>query len=293
MTAVLRFAPSPNGDLHLGHAYSALLNFDLARRLGGRLLLRIEDIDIGRCRPEFEARIYEDLAWLGLDWERPVRRQSGHFGEYGGALARLTAMGVLYPCFATRKEIAEAAAAAGGGTMATDPDGAPLYPGLYRGAAPEAVNARMAAGEGYTLRLDMARALAALREKSDAPLTVNVFDPATGTEIAREARPERWGDAVLGRKDVPASYHLAVVLDDALQGITHVVRGNDLEAAAELHRLLQVLLDLPALLYHHHRLITDGEGRKLSKRDKDKSLRSLRGEGATPAGIRRMLDLPV
>jgi glutamyl-Q tRNA(Asp) synthetase len=292
MTPVLRFAPSPNGELHLGHAYSALLNRDLARRLGGRLLLRIEDIDLGRCRPEFETRIYEDLAWLGLDWERPVRRQSEHFGEYGDALARLTAMGVLYPCFATRKEIAEAAAAAGGGTMAADPDGAPLYPGLYRGAAAETVNARMAAGDGYTLRLDMARVLAALRENGGTPLTVNVFDPATDTVTTREAQPERWGDAVLARKDVPASYHLAVVLDDALQGVTHVVRGQDLEAASDLHRLLQELLGLPAPLYHHHRLIVDGEGRKLSKRDKDKSLRSLRGEGVTPAGIRRMLDLP-
>jgi glutamyl-Q tRNA(Asp) synthetase len=264
----------------------------MARRLGGRLLLRIEDIDTGRCRPEFETRIYEDLAWLGFDWEQPVRRQSEHFGEYGDALARLTALGVLYPCFASRKEIAEAAAAAGGGTMAADPDGAPLYPGLYRGAAAETVNARMAAGEGYTLRLDMARALAALREKAGAPLMVNVFDPATCTAAARAARPERWGDAVLARKDVPASYHLAVVLDDALQGVTHVVRGQDLEAASDLHRLLQELLGLPAPLYHHHRLIVDGEGRKLSKRDKDKSLRSLRAEGATPAGIRRMLDLP-
>lgn len=282
---VFRFAPSPNGELHLGHAYSALLNHDLARRMGGRFLLRIEDIDLGRCRPEYEAQIYEDLAWLGLEWELPARRQSEHFSEYAVALERLTVLGVLYPCFASRKEIAAAAG------DATDPDGAPLYPGLYRDAPRETVDARMAAGDGYALRLDMARALFVHARTPAEPLTLLTFDPDSGETAARLAYPERWGDAVLARKDIPASYHLAVVLDDALQGVTHVVRGQDLEAAADLHRLLQELLALPAPLYHHHRLIADAEGRKLSKRDKDKSLRALRAEGVTPAGIRRMLGL--
>jgi glutamyl-Q tRNA(Asp) synthetase len=288
---VFRFAPSPNGELHLGHAYSALLNHELARRMGGRLLLRIEDTDLERCRPEFEARIYEDLAWLGIAWEQPVWRQSEHFPGYAWALERLTELDVLYPCFASRKEIAEAA-------TCTDPDGAPVYPGLYRDAPREQVETLIAAGTPYTLRLNIARALALVREEGGELLMFRAFEPATGGIAVCDAHPERWGDTVLARKwdgaphaseEPRARYHLAVVVDDALQCVTHVVRGLDLEAAADLHCLLQALLGLPAPLYHHHRLITDAGGRKLSKRDKDKSLRALRAEGATPADIRRML----
>lgn len=286
---VVRFAPSPNGELHLGHAYSALLAYDAARRAGGRFLLRIEDIDIGRCRRHFEAQIYDDLAWLGLEWERPVRRQSEHFATYRKAAAELEALGVLYPCFATRREIAEAARAKG--RQMRDPDGALIYPGLYRDAPPGEIARRRANGEPYALRIDMARAIALARDRVGGHLSFKAFD-ASGREKEVCADPARWGDAVIARKDVPASYHLAVVVDDALQGVTHVIRGQDLLAATGIHRLLQILLDLPQPLYHHHRLITGENGRKLSKSHRDKSLRSLRQEGATPMDIRRLLGLP-
>lgn len=285
---VFRFAPSPNGELHLGHALSALVGFEMAQRAGGRFLVRIEDIDVERSREEYVAQIFEDLAWLGIRWEEPVVRQSGNFGAYRAAAERLTGMGLLYPCFATRAEIADAVR---GKPEARDPDGAPLYPGLYRGMTPPECERRRAAGEPFALRLDMERALAAAHGLlGGRPLTFTEIG-ADGRERVIEARPERWGDAVIVRKDVPASYHLAVVVDDADQGVTHVTRGQDLFAATDLHRLLQVLLGLEAPLYHHHRLVTDGEGRKLAKSDRDTSLRSLRAQGASPEQIRAMIGL--
>jgi glutamyl-Q tRNA(Asp) synthetase len=282
---VFRFAPSPNGRLHLGHAYSALLNADFARRFGGRFLLRIEDIDTTRCRPELEAAIYEDLAWLGLAWERPTRRQSEHFGDYRAAFLRLKGRGLVYPCFCSRKEIEAAVVEqkADGRPVAHDPDGAPLYPGTCRSLTPEKVAARIAAGEPHAWRLDMA---AALKEWDGQPY--DRFDHEGRTERV-EADPRRWGDAVVIRKEIPASYHVAVVVDDALQGVTHVVRGADLEAATDLHVLLQALLGLPTPLYHHHGLIFDRAGDKLSKSLRSEALGDLRAKGTTAAMVRDKL----
>lgn len=282
---VLRFAPSPNGRLHLGHAYAALYAYQVAQAINARFLLRIDDIDTARCTHENEASILDDLAWLGLRWEQPVWRQSEHFQTYREAAARLHARGVLYPCFASRKEIAEAVARAG--IMGRDPDGAPIYPGLYRDADPDEVARLTAEGRPHALRLDMRRALDAIGRNS---LRYRVFDP-NGRASERPAQPQRWGDAVIVRKDTPASYHLATVVDDAAQGVTHVVRGQDLEAATDLHVLLQRLLGLPTPAYHHHRLILDDSGRKLSKSAGDMSLASLRAEGATPDDIRSMVGL--
>ena len=285
MQPVFRFAPSPNGLLHLGHAYSALLNARFARRHGGRLLLRLEDIDVTRCRPSYEAAMLDDLAWLGLAWEQPVRRQSEHFAEYASAADTLRARHLLYACRCTRGGIAAAVAEAeqrSGRPWPRDPDGAPLYPGTCRGAPP------FDPGLPVAWRLDMAAALAA----APGPHPIACFDPLTG-EVARvAAQPERWGDLVLVRKEVPASYPLAVVHDDALQGVTHVVRGEDLRAATDLHVLLQALLGLPRPLYHHHRLITDPHGRKLAKSLSSEPLRDLKARGATPAAIRERLGLP-
>jgi glutamyl-Q tRNA(Asp) synthetase len=273
---VFRFAPSPNGHLHLGHALSALLNHDMARAAGGRFLLRIEDIDASRCRPEFETAILEDLAWLGLTWEEPVRRQSAHLDAYRAALARLD--GLVYPSFESRGEIARLAAAHGP-AWPSDPDGAPLYPGAARDIASEERERRMVA-EPYALRLDMAAALARI-----GPLSWREGDGSVA------AQPEAWGDVVLARKDIPTSYHLSVVVDDALQGITHVVRGQDLYWATSVHRVLQELLGLPAPVYQHHRLILDDEGRKLSKSTQATALRELRAQGVAPAEIRGMVGL--
>jgi glutamyl-Q tRNA(Asp) synthetase len=272
--------------LHLGHALSALIGYQRAKAVGGRFLLRIEDIDTGRARPEHVAGILEDLRWLGLDWEEPVLLQSTRLPAYADAVRRLEAMGLLYSCFAARSEI-EAAAVAG----RTDPDGAPLYPGLWKGR-PEADIARLkAAGVPFALRIDTAAACRVAAQKLvGAPLSF-VELAADGTPQTLEAHPERWGDAVIVRKDVPTSYHLAVVVDDAFQGVTHVTRGRDLYAATDLHRLLQVLLDLPQPVYHHHRLIVDAAGRKLAKSARDTSLASLREAGTTPAGIRRLVGL--
>lgn len=284
---VFRFAPSPNGQLHLGHALSALSGFDMARRYGGRFLVRIEDIDIARCSEANIAAQLEDLAWLGVTWETPVLRQSQHFADYRAAASRLEALGLLYPCFATRQDIAAAKR-----PNAVDPDGAPLYPGLHKGMPASEIAARKQRGEPFALRLDMERALATAREKlSGEPLTFTAFAEDGALSTVR-ARPERWGDTIVVRKDVPASYHLSVVVDDARQGVTHVTRGLDLLASTDLHRLLQVLLDLPAPLYHHHRLITDVEGRKLSKSARDTSLASLRQAGISPGEIRAMTGLP-
>ena len=283
---VFRFAPSPNGYLHLGHALSALRNFELARAAGGRFLLRIEDIDAARCRPDYEQAIYDDLAWLGITWEQPVRRQSAHFDEYGAALARLDAMGLVYPSFESRGEIARLVAARE--TLAPwprDPDGAPVYPGDARALPPSERRRRMEAGDPYALRLDMAAAIARTGALSWGE---------TGAESEAglvAAAPQMWGDVVLARKETPTSYHLAVVVDDARQGVTHVVRGQDLFWSTSVHRVLQALLDLPAPSYHHHRLILDAEGKKLSKSTRATGLRALRESGATAADIRRMVGL--
>lgn len=278
-TRTFRFAPSPNGYLHLGHAYSALLNFDLARDCGGRFLLRIEDIDRGRARPEFEAALYEDLAWLGLEWERPVRRQSEHFGDYVRALERLDEMGLLYACDCKRSDIARAVA--GKPDWPRDPDGTPLYPGTCPDK-PRRPAAEVLRAGGVALRLNMRRALAL----AGNGLSWREF----GCEDVA-ADPAQWGDVVLARKDTPASYHIAVVLDDALQGVTDVVRGRDLLYATSLHRLLQRLLDLPEPAYRHHDLILDETGEKLAKSVASTALRSLRAEGWTPADVRRRIGL--
>lgn len=284
---VFRFAPSPNGRLHLGHAYSALLNDDFARRFGGRFLLRIEDIDITRCRPEFEAAIYDDLAWLGLSWEMPVRRQSEHFADYRAAFSRLKGRGAVYPCFCSRREIAEAVTcreAEEGTSWSRDPDGAPVYPGTCKALPIEEVERRIAKGEPHTWRVDMAAA----RGCRPGPHSYRRF-AQDGREEFVEADPWRWGDAVIVRKDVPTSYHLSVVVDDALQGVTHVVRGQDLEAATDLHVLLQALLGLPTPLYHHHGLILDPTGDKLAKSRQSEPLSELRARGVPSAAIRQRL----
>jgi glutamyl-Q tRNA(Asp) synthetase len=283
---VLRFAPSPNGPLHLGHALSALVGFELARRLGGRFLVRIEDIDVVRCREELIAGIFEDLAWLGITWEEPVLRQSQHFAVYAQAAQWLEVQGLLYPCFASRSEILDAAK---GG--AVDPEGAPLYPGLHKRLSKAEIEERIGNGERFALRLDMERALAAaIRRLNGRPLTFTELDEE-GNPTLIEARPERWGDAIILRKEVPASYHLAVVVDDARQGVTHVTRGRDLFAATDIHRLLQVLLGLPEPLYHHHRLLTDAEGRKLSKSEGDTALAGSRAAGVPGETIRTRVGL--
>lgn len=286
---VFRFAPSPNGELHLGHAYSALVSRDRARAAKGRFLLRIEDIDVGRCRPEYEAQILDDLAWLGLEWEEPVLRQSERFGVYEKALEKLDALGLLYPCFSTRKEIASAVSAIGA-PHPLDPEGSPIYPGLCKGLGRGNIETRKARGEPYALRIDMKAALTLAREKlGGGPLT---FTELGGRGTSRETinvEPARWGDTVIARKDVPTSYHLSVVVDDAEQGVTHVTRGRDLYAATDLQRLLQLLLDLPEPLYHHHRLITDDQGRKLSKSHRDKSIAALRREDLSTSDIRTLI----
>ena len=286
-STILRFAPSPNGELHIGHAYSAMVTWDMAERLGGQALLRIEDIDLGRTREDFVDRIFADLAWLGLDWPRPVRRQSQHFGDYRRAAKRLEAMGLVYRCYATRSEIKAAAAS---GPAGRDPDGAPLYPGRGKVLPATEMERRASDGAPFTLRLDMAAALAVARELQPGPLTFRAFD-GSGNHDTVEVRPERWGDQVIVRKDTPTSYHLSVVVDDAIQGVSHVTRGVDLLAATDLHRLLQVLLALPEPAYHHHRLVTDDNGEKLSKSLAAQSLRALRDDGTTPDVIRQMLEL--
>ena len=288
MRPVFRFAPSPNGYLHLGHAYSALLNFDLARASGGRLLLRIEDIDPSRCRPEFEAAIGEDLAWLGLRWDQPVRRQSAHLADYGNALEKLSTQGLLYPCFESRAEIArQVFQQARFGAWPRDPDGAPLYPGAAKQLPVKTRVRLMESGAPFSLRLDMATAIARAGrlgwiERGDGP---------AGETGRVEAQPQAWGDVILARKETPTSYHLAVVIDDALQGVSEVVRGRDLFHATSVHVLLQHLLGLPQPAYRHHRLIVDDAGHKLSKSTRATGLRELRAAGAAPADIRRLVGV--
>jgi glutamyl-Q tRNA(Asp) synthetase len=272
---VTRFAPSPTGLLHLGHVYSALFATEQAKKTGGRFLLRIEDIDPERCRIEFEDAIYEDLSWLGLTWEMPVRRQSEHLGEYAKAISTLQEIEVLYPCFCTRKDIKS--------TTHTNlgPDG-PLYPGTCRGLSHEERKTRENNGESFALRLNMSKALKGLSS------SIQWYDLAHGK---KNATPEIFGDIVLARKNTPTSYHLAATLDDHIQGITLVTRGEDLLLSTHVHRLLQELLGLRTPDYHHHPLLTDNEGRRYAKRDKSLSLRTLRAEGNSPDQIRQMAGL--
>ncbi|WP_157018806.1 tRNA glutamyl-Q(34) synthetase GluQRS [Mesorhizobium xinjiangense] len=288
---IFRFAPSPNGRLHLGHAYSALVNQDLAEAVDGRMLLRIEDIDTARCLPEFERGLMEDLAWLGLAWEEPVRRQSDHFDDYRAALERLIAEDIIYPAFMSRSEmrahVAESESA--GMPWPRDPDGAPLYPDIDRNLPALQRKARMEAGEPFSWRLDMQAALAAVSGRAlDWQELGSGPDGETG---CIEADPARWGDIVLARKDTPASYALCVTVDDAIQGVTHVVRGRDLFHATSVQRLLQELIGLPAPVYTHHDLIVGPDGRKLSKSAGDTALAALRAAGMTPRDIRRMVGL--
>lgn len=285
---VFRFAPSPNGHLHLGHALSALLNFEMARRAGGTFLLRIEDIDVTRCRKEFEDAIVEDLAWLGLRWPEPVRRQSQHFADYGRALARLESDGLVYPSFDSRAGIARRVAELDAqGSWPRDPDGAPLYPGSARAVAPMERERLLRSGAPYALRLDLAAAV-----PRAGPLTWEETGAGPHGEAGRvTAEPQMWGDVVLARKETPTSYHLSVVVDDALQGVTHVVRGEDLFFATSVHRMLQALLGLPEPVYHHHRLFRDANGRKLAKSTGATALRALRRDGLTPAEVRRLVGL--
>jgi glutamyl-Q tRNA(Asp) synthetase len=285
---VFRFAPSPNGYLHLGHALSAFLNSDMAQAEGGRLLLRIEDIDAMRCQPEYEAAIYEDLAWLGIRWEEPVRRQSEHFADYRAALDRLEAIGLVYPSFESRAEMAALVASKEAtAPWPRDPDGAPLYPGTAKAMGAAARAQHIASGAIYALRLDMAAALARIGALS---WNETGAGPDGETGII-DVDPAAWGDVILARKDVPTSYHLAVVVDDAAQAVTDAVRGHDLFHATSVHRLLQALLDLPAPRYHHHRLLLDDVGRKLSKSTQATGLRELRAQGLLPRDIRRLIGL--
>ena len=280
MSPVFRFAPSPNGYLHLGHALSALLNADMAQAAGGRLLLRIEDIDETRCRPEYEAAIYEDLAWLGITFAPPVRRQSEHYDDYRAALAKLDAMDLIYPSFESRAEIAALA-------VGQDPDGAPLYAGTAKMLSTAERARRMNAGEPFALRLDMAEAI----ERTGQLTWQETGAGQSGETGPIEADPSAWGDVILARKETPTRYHLAVVVDDAAQGVTDIVRGRDLFHATSVHRLLQALLGLAAPRYHHHRLILDNAGRKLSKSTLATGLRELRAGGATPVDIRKAVGL--
>lgn len=286
---VFRFAPSPNGYLHLGHAYSALLNFDLARQSGGRFLLRIEDIDATRCRPEYEAAIHEDLAWLGIAWEMPVRRQSEHFSAYREAIDRLLALNLVYPSFESRAEIARLVTEREKtAPWPRDPDGAPLYPGTGKSLSLAEREALIASGAPFALRLDMASAMARI-----GPLAWTELGAGPSGESGLVgAQPEAWGDVILARRETPTSYHLSVVIDDALQGVTQIVRGEDLFWSTGVHRLLQELLGLVQPVYRHHGLIRDDAGRKLSKSTKATGLRELRAAGVTPAKIRELVGLP-
>ena len=275
---IFRFAPSPNGFLHLGHAFSALFTARCANKAGGRFLLRIEDTDVTRCKPEFTQAIVEDLAWLGLTWPEPVLTQSSRFPLYAKQAGRLDALGLLYPCFCSRSEIAET-------SDGTDPDGAPLYGGNCRHLPRQIVAERLAHGDPVQYRLDLKGAMA-----MTGPLafTVAQLTPDDRPQI-RYARPERWGDFVVQRKETPTSYHLSVVVDDAAQQITNITRGRDMEAATDIHVLLQFLLGLPSPTYTFHKLIMGADGKKLAKSKGSPSLRDLQAEGWTPADVRREL----
>lgn len=285
---VTRFAPSPTGLLHLGHAYSAMTAFSAAREAGGKLLLRIEDIDATRCKPEFEAAIYEDLRWLGLDWEEPVRRQSDHLPDYSTAMQRLIDRGIAYRCFKTRKEILDEIARAP--HLARDGPEGPQYIGAPLAAYEE--RSLLAEGAPFAWRLSMRAAREHLGKRFYALtfMEERIDAPHDARNVA--ATPEIFGDAIIARKDSGTSYHLASVHDDALAGVTHVIRGEDLYAAAHLHRLLQDLLGLPAPVYRHHPLIADESGKRLAKRDRSVTLRAMRDGGATREDVLGRLSLP-
>lgn len=285
--AIFRFAPSPNGRLHLGHALSAFLNHDMARAVEGTFLIRIEDIDRTRCTPELERGILEDLAWLGLSSDRPIRRQSDHLEDYQAALQRLAELGVTYPSFMTRGDVRNhvMAAQAEGLAWPRDPDGAPLYPAIDRLRDATEREARLKRGDRHAIRLDVEKAIAM------AGPDLDWLETGEGVPRRVAANPAAWGDIVLSRSDAPGSYALSVVVDDAAQGVTHVVRGQDLYHATAIQRLLQVLLGLPEPVYHHHRLVLDEEGRKLSKSSNSTALAELRTQGLTPSDIRRLVSL--
>ena len=288
---VFRFAPSPNGELHLGHAFSALVNHRMAREAEGRFLLRYEDIDQARCTPAYEAQIADDLAFLDIEWDDEPRRQSRHFSDYAAALQVLVDEDLVYPAFLSRGEVrdhAEAHQEANGTAWPHDPDGAPLYPSLDRDLSTDEREAKMREGRKFAWRIDMKAAITRAHPLVFAE-TGGSFSGETGT---LSANPGAWGDVVLARMDVPTSYHLAVVVDDALQGVTDIVRGRDLFASTSVHVLLQTLLGLPTPRYHHHDLITGGDGRKLSKSGRDTSLKALRAAGMSARDIRRMVGLP-
>ncbi|MER8791068.1 tRNA glutamyl-Q(34) synthetase GluQRS [Mesorhizobium sp. M0983] len=285
-----RFAPSPNGELHLGHAYSALLNQAMAKAAGGRLLLRIEDIDTTRCTPEFEAGIFRDLKWLGLGWEEPVRRQSEHFAEYQAMLERLIEEELVYPAFMSRSEIRAfiADSEKRGRDWPRDPDGVPLYPAADKALPASERKRRIVEGAPFAWRLDVDAAMA----RVGRDLTWAEYTDETLSEARRvEAHPQDWGDVVVARREIPTSYHLAVTMDDALQGVSHVVRGQDLYSATSVQRLLQQLLGLPQPAYFHHRLILGPDGRKLSKSLGDTGLAAQRKAGASPDDVRRLVGL--
>ncbi len=283
---VTRFAPSPTGLLHLGHAYSALAAFNAAQKNAGRFLLRIENIDETRCKPEFEQAIVDDLTWLGLTWEQPVRRQSDHLDDYENALAMLRQKGLVYRCFKTRKEIADDIARA----PHLSPDGpeGPQYTGEPLGETAE--KTLLAQGAPFAWRLSMQNAKAYLGKAFENLSFVEEWAGPNGETGRINATPEIFGDAIIARKDLGTSYHLASVVDDALQGVTHIIRGEDLFPATHLHRLLQVLLELPVPIYQHHRLITDDNGKRFSKRDQSVTLASMRAKGTAPEEIQSMLE---
>lgn len=272
MKPIFRFAPSPNGRLHFGHAYSAWLNAMLAQKMNGRFLVRIEDIDTTRCTSELRQQALDDLAWLGLKWETPVRIQSQHWDDYRAAFEKLKTSGLVYPCFCSRKEVEQA-------SVARDPDGAPLYAGTCCDLSEAEISARL--NEPHAWRLNMHAA-------NVVPLSYIRFHPQVGEERVA-ADPARWGDAVIVRKEIPTSYHLSVVVDDALQGVTHVVRGKDLEAATDLHVLLQHVLKLPTPRYFHHDLIPDDAGEKLAKSRSSESLADLRARGVAAEEVMVLL----
>ena len=275
MTPVFRFAPSPNGRLHLGHAFSALLNAALAEQYNGRFLLRIEDIDTARCTPDLAQAIRDDLSWLGLAWQQPVRVQSQHWQDYRDAVQALKGQGLLYPCFCSRREVAVNA-------LGCDPDGAPLYPGTCLALSPSDAEDRIESGMPHSWRLRMDAALS----RQSVPVSYQRFHLPSLTHETVAANPARWGDAILVRKETPTSYHVSVVVDDAIQQVSHVVRGADLEAATDLHALIQRLLGLASPLYHHHALVLAPQGDKLSKSRQSETLADLRARGITPGQVR-------
>jgi glutamyl-Q tRNA(Asp) synthetase len=274
---ITRFAPSPTGMLHLGHAFSALFAFEAAQESGGRFLLRIDDIDFTRCQQKFEEKIFENLKWLGIQWELPVRRQSEHLPDYMVAADQLRTRGLLYPCFCTRKDIQKEIEDAGGAPHG--PEGA-LYPGMCRSLSDDERQSRIARGDSFAMRLNLNRALA------EADASLEWIDQARGPQ---RARPELLGDAVLVRKDIGCSYHLAVVVDDALQQVTRITRGEDLFEATHIQRLLQALLGLPTPEYHHHPIICDSDGKRLAKRNEAETLSSLRTRGVSARDVRKRL----